>query len=74
MKRLLYLLAFIILVPACGELRAQTPSPSPTPADKQNVRPENLNGVPSIAPNYRSADRDLPDLGRIGVDMASQRP
>src|SRR5438132_11720303 len=72
MKRLLYLLAFIIFVSALGEVRAQ--NPTPTPPDKQNVPPENLKGVPAIAPNYRSADRDLPDLGRVGVDMTSQLP
>lgn len=58
---------------------AQTPTPTPTPAatpvvnDKQEVAPEKLQGVPSIAPNYSSEDRSLPDLGRVGVDMADQR-
>src|SRR5207245_10929708 len=33
-----------------------------------------LNGVPAIAPNYRSQDRDMPDLGRVGVDMTAQLP
>ncbi len=65
-----------------GASRAQdptaTPTPTPTPeavqpADKQNVEPEDLKGVPSIAPNYASDDRALPDLGRVGVDMADQR-
>lgn len=53
-----------------------TPTPVPTPAvtDKQNVTPENLQGVPTVAPNYSSNDRSLPDLGRVGVDMADQRP
>ena len=51
------------------------PSPTPTPVvtDKQNVLPEDLKGVPAIAPNYRSDDRTLPDLGRVGVDIAQQR-
>ena len=49
-----------------------TPTPTPTPSatpvvdDKQNVAPENLKGVPPIAPGYRSDDRSLPDLGRVG--------
>ncbi|HEY0051457.1 MAG TPA: TolC family protein [Pyrinomonadaceae bacterium] len=60
-----------------------TPSPtgSPTPAstlpavkDAQNVQPENLNGVPQIAPEYRSDDKSLPELGRVGVDMMQQKP
>lgn len=55
---------------------AQTPRPSPTPVvvDKQNVQPEDIKGVPQIAPNYASDDRSLPDLGRVGVDMTQQRP
>jgi HAE1 family hydrophobic/amphiphilic exporter-1 len=59
--------------------------PTPTPSenskkelkkvdDKQEVQPENLKGVPAIAPNYESKERDLPDLGRVGVDMTSQKP
>jgi len=58
----------------------RTPTPTPSPAvethapDKQEVSPENLKGVPAIAPDYSSEDRGLPDLGRVGVDMADQRP
>ncbi len=53
-----------------------TPSPSPTPPvdDKQDVAPEKLQGVPAIDPNYRSDDRSMPDLGRVGVDMTDQKP
>ena len=54
---------------------------SPTPTvenqkidDKQKVQPENLSGVPQIAPGYKSEDRTLPDLGRVGVDMMEQKP
>ena len=43
-------------------------------ADPKGVLPENLLAVPPVAPNYSSADRSLPDLGRVGVDAASQRP
>lgn len=50
------------------------PSPSPVVDDKQNVQPEQLKGVPTIAPNYRSDDKSLPDLGRVGVDMTDQQP
>ncbi|MGD9629278.1 MAG: TolC family protein [Pyrinomonadaceae bacterium] len=54
---------------------AQDPAPTATPPvdDKQAVPPERLQGVPTIAPNYRSDDRSLPDLGRVGVDMLDQR-
>jgi HAE1 family hydrophobic/amphiphilic exporter-1 len=57
------------------------PTVSPTPIatlpevkDSQNVQPENLNGVPQIAPDYRSDDKSLPELGRVGVDMMQQKP
>ncbi|CAN5348965.1 hypothetical protein BH10ACI2_BH10ACI2_14970 [soil metagenome] len=79
MQRHLYILfLFAFLIGADGT-RAQdvtpTPTPTPTPVvtDKQNVVPEDLKGVPSIAPDYLSSDRSLPDLGRVGVDMTQQR-
>jgi outer membrane protein len=57
-------------------VRAQDPTPTPTPPveDKQNVQPEKLNGVPTVAPNYQKDDKSLPDLGRVGVDMMEQKP
>ena len=68
---------FLAIVFSCftRALVGQTPTPVPTPvvADKQEVAPEKLQGVPAIAPNYGSEDRSLPDLGRVGVDMADQR-
>ncbi|MGI8657128.1 MAG: TolC family protein [Pyrinomonadaceae bacterium] len=37
--------------------------------------PENLPNVPDIAPDFRAdQSRALPELGRVGVDMANQRP
>ena len=87
MKRHLYLLILILTLSVFSEVRAQevvTPTPTPTPSpsptvqpqvdDKQNVTPENLSGVPSVAPNYQKDDKSLPDLGRVGVDMMEQRP
>ena len=75
MKR--FLISAIVLLSAFGFAAGQTPSPTPTPApvdDSRRVAPENLPNVPDIAPDFRSRTRDLPDLGRVGVDMASQRP
>jgi HAE1 family hydrophobic/amphiphilic exporter-1 len=46
--------------------QAQQPAASPTPASELNV--------PSIAPNYRSELKTLPELGRVGVDTSSQLP
>ncbi|MCU0240265.1 MAG: TolC family protein, partial [Pyrinomonadaceae bacterium] len=57
-------------------IKAQDSTPTPTPQvdDKQEVKPENLKGVPNIEPNYKSDDKKLPDLGRVGVDMLEQKP
>ncbi|HQU94188.1 MAG TPA: TolC family protein, partial [Pyrinomonadaceae bacterium] len=69
----LFIAAFVLTSSAFAQ--DPTPSPTVTPAvtDKQQVAPERLQGVPAIAPNYRSDDRSLPDLGRVGVDMLDQR-
>lgn len=81
-KHLFLAVIFTILIVA-GAIRAQeTPTPSPTPSasltpvinDAQNASPENLQGVPNIAPNYESNDKTLPELGRVGVDMLNQKP
>ncbi|MDQ2976816.1 MAG: TolC family protein [Acidobacteriota bacterium] len=42
-----------------------TPSPSPTLQELQ---------VPSIAPDFYPAQKPLPELGRVGVDMDRQKP
>ncbi|MGI8813569.1 MAG: TolC family protein [Pyrinomonadaceae bacterium] len=75
-----------VFTPALTPISAPSPTPipamSPLPApvvdvksvdDKQEVAPENLQGVPTIAPSYSSDDRSLPDLGRVGVDMSDNR-
>ncbi len=82
MNKHLYLVIIILFLSFSGEARAQdaTPTPTPTPTaensvdDKQNVEPENLQGVPKIAPQFESDDKSLPDLGRVGVDMLQQKP
>lgn len=84
MKRHLYSVTFGLFILFAGNAaQAQetvpSPSPSPTPTvekqvdDTQNVQPENLQGVPAIAPNYQKNDTSLPDLGRVGVDMTDQK-
>ncbi|HTH36897.1 MAG TPA: TolC family protein [Pyrinomonadaceae bacterium] len=71
-----YSIFLIALLLGSATVFAQDATPSPTPVvkDKQSVEPENLQGVPAISPNYRSDDRTLPDLGRVGVDMTDQQP
>lgn len=73
MRRLL-LLFFITSV--CGFAAfGQNPSPTPTPDNgKQVVLPDDLKNVPDVAPNYKSHDLNLPDLGRVGVDVTRERP
>lgn len=58
---------------AAMDVRAQDAAPTPFATGVRTVAPENLKGVPAIAPDYRSSDRALPDLGRVGVDMTDQK-
>ena len=55
----------LILTSVC-DAAAQTPVPTPN-------APENFRDVPQIAPNYRSDERALPNLGRVGVEAGRQR-
>ena len=75
MKKHLFLFLTILSLTGYGLAQDKTPTPTPTPKvdDTQNVKPENLQGVPPIAPKYQSDDKSLPDLGRVGVDMLEQK-
>lgn len=59
-----------------GQDGPPSPAASPTPfgRDRAGVAPDEIKGVPDIAPGYKAENRSLPDLGRVGVDMASQKP
>ena len=80
----LYKAVLFVTIISAGSVFAQdaTPTPVATPIpaampavmDKQDVTPDKLQGVPSIDPGYRSDERGMPDLGRVGVDMSDQRP
>ncbi|HEY3037339.1 MAG TPA: TolC family protein [Pyrinomonadaceae bacterium] len=60
--------AMVFLLAICSLTAiAQSPSPSQSPS------PEDLQ-VPAIAPEFEPAQRPLPELGRVGVDMARQKP
>jgi HAE1 family hydrophobic/amphiphilic exporter-1 len=69
-------------VPAPSPTATPTVETSPKPENPQppvedaqeKVQPENLQGVPAVAPNYESNDVTLPQLGRVGVDLMNQRP
>ncbi len=79
-QKILYVSVLAIFGFGTTSAQDATPSPTPTPIaaptveDVQNVKPENLSGVPNIAPQFESNDKTLPELGRVGVDMMEQRP
>jgi len=73
MYRHSFIFVFLILVLSVVGADAQSPSPTPTISDTQVAAPEDLKGVPAVAVNYRSDVRNLPDMGRVGVDMTTQR-
>ncbi len=67
-------LIFAAAAAAQGEPPSPVQSPTPFVADQKGIYPENVPAVPSIAPNYSSTDRSLPNLERVGVTTTSQRP
>ncbi|MEO7658583.1 MAG: TolC family protein [Pyrinomonadaceae bacterium] len=75
MNRHFFISIFLLLVAAPALLSAQDPTPRPTPVviDTQKATSQDLISVPPIAPGFRSDERSLPDLGRVGVDMTMQR-
>jgi HAE1 family hydrophobic/amphiphilic exporter-1 len=67
MQRQFFTIVICVLAFGVSAAHAQTPTPTP-------VLPEAVPGVPTVAPDYRSTDRSLPDLSRVGVDSTNQRP
>jgi len=57
----------VLLFPNASFAQDPTASPSPAPA-AQTLE------VPPIAPEYRAKQTQLPELGRVGVDMDQQQP
>jgi outer membrane protein len=73
MNKQLFIITTILLL--CLTIaNAQDTTPTPEIKDTQKVEPEKLKGVPEIEPNYKSDEKSLPDLGRVGVDMLDQKP
>ncbi len=68
MRRHSYIVIFILLAAGTLDMRAQIPTPIPTPASV-----DALPALPDIAPGYRSDERDLPNMSRVGVDMGRNR-
>ena len=73
MHRHLYLLIICMCVFLAADVRAQDATPTRSANVTPTAAPDNLTDVPVIAAGYRSDDRSLPDLGRVGVDMTQQR-
>ncbi|PYS92603.1 MAG: hypothetical protein DMF62_00315 [Acidobacteria bacterium] len=75
--RSIYLLVLVFTLAAA--VAAQDP-PSPVPiatpfaVDKNGIAPDKVTSGPPVASSFRSTDRALPDLGRVGVDLADQKP
>jgi outer membrane protein len=61
----------VIFFSAAGTFSVSAQEPTPTPTVSPN--PEQLT-VPAIAPEFHPAEKPLPELGRVGVDMDRQRP
>lgn len=72
-----YTFLSLILLLGSFAFAQDPPSPSPSPTlfvtDKSGTAPDKITPVPPIAPDYRSTSRSLPDLARVGVDMADQK-
>jgi hydrophobic/amphiphilic exporter-1 (mainly G- bacteria), HAE1 family len=64
------LLVLAIVVSVASTAMAQQPAASPSPeTDTIKELP-----VPTVAPQFRAAQKPLPELNRVGVDMNRQRP
>ncbi|MEP6569445.1 MAG: TolC family protein [Acidobacteriota bacterium] len=59
------LIVFVLLTAPGVVGQELSPSPAPLPQDLP---------VPAIAPDFRPAQKPLPELGRVGVDMDRQKP
>lgn len=69
MHRFLFILVLLVFAPGAPGIHGQDATPTPTPPASVEALP----GVPAIAPDYRSESRELPDIGRVGVDLTRQR-
>ena len=63
----------VVPIPNITPTPLATPNASATPPPTTTL-PENLPAVPAVAPNFESRIGSLPELGRVGVDLAEQRP
>jgi len=59
------LIVVLLFIGAVASASGQEPTASPSPQDLQ---------VPAIAPDFNPAQKSLPELGRVGVDLTRQKP
>src|SRR4051794_33410582 len=64
---LAFALSVLSTINAFAQEPTRTPG-APLPATDQTLK------VPAVAPNYRAENVQLPELGRVGVDMEQQQP
>jgi len=76
MRPFLYISVFILGTAITGFTQTSVPTPTPLPSTSaQATAPENaVRNLPPVAPDYRSTERSLPDISRIGVDTTDQLP
>jgi outer membrane protein len=65
LRRVGVLLLFALMTVGNSFGQEQSASPTPSPQELQ---------VPAIAPDFRPAQKPLPELGRVGVDLNRQKP
>jgi HAE1 family hydrophobic/amphiphilic exporter-1 len=71
-SKLLVLVLFSLLF--AGKAIAQDAAPLPSPPVSPSVSSPAELPVPAIAPEFHPAQKPLPELGRVGVDLDRQRP
>ena len=72
-KQLFFIIFLLICLSLVVNGQDTLPDEKQKVDDTQKVQPEKLKGVPEIQPEYKSNNRSLPDLGRVGVDMQTQK-
>jgi len=62
------LLFLLVLLGSLFVVNGQEPGPSPQPTTPKELT------VPPVAPNFRAEQKQLPELGRVGVNLDRQHP
>lgn len=68
------LFVLLVMISVAAVANAQQPAASPSPSPSPETETIKQIPVPTIAPDFRAAQKPLPELNRVGVDMNRQRP